>query len=128
MVADDTIAAMQRAALADLPIVWRWVLAAPLAACAVLALFARPEWASVLAPVFGPWAGWLYGHHECTMATQFAGGSLTLLCGLIAAIVGWCSVRTLRGGPARTVFLSSVAIWVVAWSTLACLSVANSLS
>ncbi|MCK6445287.1 MAG: hypothetical protein L6Q99_02750 [Planctomycetes bacterium] len=119
---------MQRAALADLPVVWRWVLAAPLAACAVLALLARPEFVSVFVPVLGPWAGWLYGHHECTMGTVFVGGSLTLLCGLIAATVGWWRVRTLRVGSARTVFLSSVAIWIVAWSTLACLSVANSLS
>lgn len=45
------------------------VAAVLLAATAGICCLLFSEWRSLAAPALGPWAGVLFGHHECTMAT-----------------------------------------------------------
>jgi hypothetical protein len=95
------------------------LLALPL--CALL----RPELGSALAPAFGPWAGHLYGHSDCTMAHAAPAASLTLAALAGALGVGLALVHR-RGAVLGLAVLS--AIWSLCWSGAALLSVVNTTS
>jgi hypothetical protein len=89
-----------------------------LVACCLL----RPEVRTLAAPLLGPWAGHLYGHRECTMASQMPGWSLA------SAVVGALALGILllgRTPPWRTLAVLLLAVWSFAWSWLALLSVLN---
>jgi hypothetical protein len=87
------------------------------------ALLVHPEPASLLVPLFGPWASVLYGHRECTLAAghpwEIAIGSMAVVG---AAAAAWRRGRILRG-------LAGVllACFLLAWLAAALLSVANTL-
>jgi hypothetical protein len=92
----------------------------PLALAATCALLIRLELVSLLAPLFGPWAGVLYGHHECTLARSVP-LTATLVALGIAALAGAVFLR----GAWRTAFVGAGAVWAVAWELAALLSVVN---
>ena len=91
----------------------------------VTCLLLRPESVSLVAPVLGPWAGVLYGHHECTLATQWPTATYVLVITGVALVIG---ILTLRGRPSHQWVLTGTALWAVAWETTALLSVANTCS
>ena len=82
----------------------------------------RGGWVSLLAPLAGPWAGHLYGHGDCTMASVLPATSMVaaaaLPLALLVAIKG--RRRALAGLP--------LLLWFVAWSALAWMSAVNSTS
>jgi hypothetical protein len=98
-----------------------FALGAPLLIGAVWCALMRPQASSLLAPVLGPWAGTLFGHAECTLASvapawswiSVAGGLLTLAAAL------WSR------GRFHPLTLSMGALWSLSWSATAVLSVAN---
>jgi hypothetical protein len=103
---------------ADVPRGWRIAWVAPLAVSAVWCVLLQPESVSPVAPLLGPWAGRLYGHEECTMATALPGWSLgTVTAGVVLLIV----YPGLRPNVARL----ALAGWIFAWSALATMSVVN---
>ena len=88
----------------------------------VMCLLLRPESVSLVAPVLGPWAGVLYGHHGCTLATQWPAATLVLVITGVVLLIG---VLTLRGRPGYPWVLAGTALWALAWEAAALLSVAN---
>ena len=87
-------------------------------------LIARPTPASVLAPVLGPWCGYLFGHEHCTMARVLPVLSWGALVGLLLAGAGLVLSRRTSVRPLASAALGSM---LLAWCTLTVLSVANSL-
>jgi len=100
----------------------------PLALASLPAALLRPELRSVAAPLLGPFAGELYGHGECTLAsvasTWSALGAVLLLLALIASWRWHASPRTLL----RRASHALLALATGHWALLALLSVANTLS
>lgn len=85
-------------------------------------LLMRPEAGSLLAPAFGPWAGLLYGHRDCTFASFAPVAAFALLAlgaGSLVALV------RLRPGARRAVALWVMGLWSVAWELTALVSVLN---
>jgi len=103
-----------------------WILGVglPLGVVEVMSLFMRPEPGSVLAPLFGPWAGLLYGHSDCTMGNQAPVASVVLLVLGGAALAG--AARAERRGVFASLMSLSVAS-CVCWGLAALLSIANTL-
>ena len=98
-------------------------LALPLACAVVLCILIRPEIQSILVPAWGPWAGWLYGHSDCTMASQWpVPVTAALTVGGIACLVVLCRK------PARAARLSAAGVWALAWEFAAITSVLNTTS
>lgn len=89
---------------------------------ALLCLLVRPEWASLLAPFAGPWAGRLYGHVSCTMASVYPTASWVTAAFLpVAMAVAWVGRR-------YAVAILPLLVWCLAWAALAWVSVVNSTS
>jgi hypothetical protein len=103
---------------------WRVAIAAPFAACLALCVAARPEPASLLAPLLGPWAGRVYGHAECTLAASWPAGSVALLA---LGLAGVGLAAFVRGALARRVLGGLLIAWSALWSLLAAGSLANTL-
>ena len=97
----------------------------PLILALLLCLLMRPEPGSVLAPAFGPWAGLLYGHSECTMASVFPAVAIALLALGVACLLG---IRGRLPGVGRALALWATGLWAVAWEFTALLSVVNTTS
>ncbi|MCC6406936.1 MAG: hypothetical protein IT453_07210 [Planctomycetes bacterium] len=104
---------------------WNVAIAAPLAVCALWSLLLRPELVSLAAPPLGPWAGYLYGHHDCTLAAQSQAASIAgaVLGGLL--LVAYARVRS---RTARVSLSLVLVLWSCAWATAAALSVLNTTS
>jgi hypothetical protein len=101
---------------------WRIAWLVPFA-LGVLPCFAlQREPASLIAPLFGPWAGLLYGHRECTMASQIPIPTLATSIAGVALVAGYL---WLRPGAARTALATALIAWALAWTILATLSVLN---
>ena len=100
---------------------WPWLLCI-YAIAALLALLVRPAWASLLAPLAGPWAGHLYGHADCTLASLNPGASLIAL-GVLPVVIAVALV-----GRRRVAAGVPLLLWSLAWSGLAWLSAVNSTS
>ncbi len=99
--------------------------AIPLGLTVMLSMLMRPEAGSLLAPAFGPWAGLLYGHSDCTMASVFPVVAFALVA---LGAVSILAVRRLNRGRARSVALWVTGLWAVAWEIMALLSVVNTTS
>ena len=97
----------------------------PLVAAGVLALLMRPEVNSLLAPLFGPWAGWLYGHSDCTLGNQAPGAAGGMVLLGIGALVGLVRVQT---GVWHLLTVVVACTWTVGWELSALASIANTLS
>jgi hypothetical protein len=97
----------------------------PAAVGTTSSLLLRPEWATLAAPVLGPWAGVPLGHDECTMARALPGWSLGSI-GLGLLALG--STLLLRSPRWRPVAITLLGAWSSAWSGLALLSVLNTCS
>lgn len=82
----------------------------------------RPEVGSVIAPVFGPWAGHVYGHSDCTIASNAPGFSVALVALGAGSLVG---VWLMRGRRGRSAVVAVAALWAVVWEIAALLSVLN---
>lgn len=104
---------------------WRIAWLVPLVVCLAWSLLMRPEFASLGAPLFGPWAGYLYGHRECTLATVLPGWSFTLLGGGALALVAYPRARA---AVPRILLATWIVAWSLAWSAFGVLSVLNSTS
>ena len=94
----------------------------PAALAAFWCLLMQPEAQSVVAPLFGPWAGHLYGHDDCTLASaapSLAWGGIAFV-GL-ALFVVWRA-------PHRAVEWICAVLGSLVWSAMAALSVANTTS
>jgi hypothetical protein len=91
----------------------------------LMCLLLRREAASLVAPILGPWAGVLYGHHGCTLATQWPTATWVLVITGAALVI---CVLGLRGRPGYPWVLTGTALWAAAWETTALLSVANTCS
>ncbi len=101
---------------------WRIALLVPPALALACSLYAQPERISFAAPLLGPWAGYLYGHRDCTMAVQYPSLSVAVpVLGILALAV---STR-IRPGPARVAVSVLLVTLSFAWSALAAMSVAN---
>jgi hypothetical protein len=95
--------------------------AVPLLLAALWALLMRPEALSLLAGLGGPWAGQLYGHADCTMATVAPGPSAGVSAlAALALLVAWRAPGRASTGLALVASL--------AWSLTALASVANTLA
>ncbi len=103
---------------------WTFLMLAPLASVTMFALVAKREWAGLLVPVLGPWAGRAFGHAECTMGRAMPEASLGLCVLGAAALLG---LLLARGEAARRCLAGLAVLWSLAWSALALLSVANTL-
>ena len=102
-------------------------IAALVVALSVLATIAvafggAPSIVALAVPLFGPWAGMLYGHWDCTMAHQLPGWTLALCLALIAWVAALVRVRNRAG---RIAAGSAAVLWVIAWELLALISVVN---
>ncbi len=97
-----------------------------LAECATLALclVTRPSPASLLAPVLGPWAGYAYGHAECTLGRVLPLASFGALLALLLAGVALFATRGSHRRPFAVVYL---ALALIVWCGMTVLSVVNSL-
>jgi hypothetical protein len=118
---DATQAGPERARSRRTRMLGRVLLALPAVVVLVWCVLLRPEPASLLAPLLGPWAGVLYGHWECTLASahpwRIAAGSA----GVIAAVaLGWRRPGLVRGLAGVLLVCSGLA-----WLAAALLSVAN---
>ena len=80
---------------------------------AALAVIFHPRPASVLVPIAGPWAGELFGHHGCTMATA------SPLASVVGLGVGAILLATLAVRPANRVARVAVVPWWLAWAFFA---------
>lgn len=80
---------------------------------------------SLLAPVLGPWAGVLYGHHDCTLGNLQPLASWTLLGALPLAAASLYFGRDTR---ARPFALLALVLVIALWSAFALLSVLNTTS
>jgi len=85
----------------------------------------RPELASAVGPLLGPWAGVAYGHGECSMASVKPLASAVVTAFGLVAGAGLFLAR--RRGP-QTLALLVAAVWGLAWVGMAGYSVANTLS
>jgi hypothetical protein len=109
----------------------RWALVRNLAlwgppiACATWSTLVQPEVVSLVAPLCGPWAGYLFGHRECTFANVAPEWSWCLAVLGAAVIVVRLSVRS---EVARRVAAWALVPWAALWTVTAALSVANTLS
>lgn len=116
---------MLHAAISAVPTGWRIALAVPLVLAAAFCCLAQPEFVSIVAPFTGPWAGWLYGHQECTLGAAMPGLSLTLLAGGVLGLLAWFAFAPLRAGAHGTVCRTTAVIWTFVWAVCAAMSVAN---
>jgi hypothetical protein len=100
------------------------VLAVPLALAALACLALEPSARALLAPLAGPWAGHLYGHDECTLASVAPRLSLASAGAVLAGILALTRLR----GVARGGALAFTGLALALWCALACLSVLNTRS
>lgn len=91
---------------------------ATLALCFAL----EPTPRSALAPVLGPWAGLLFGHAECTLASVSP-----LLSGMVTGLLLLSGLGLVlgRARPARPLALLAFVLALGAWCALAALSIVN---
>lgn len=101
---------------------------APFFFCALVACAARPEPLSVLAPLFGPFAGSLLGHSDCTLATVAPMWSAVGALVLIAALLASARLHASPYATRRRMSHAALALAALHWSLLAVLSIANTLS
>lgn len=107
----------------------RWILGLsgllPLAGTIVLSFLMRGEAGALLTPVFGPWAGLLFGHSDCTLGNVAPLPSLALAAfGALSLAGAWLR----RGRRGQAALLVCVLTWAAGWDLAALLSVANTLS
>lgn len=107
----------------------------PLAAVALPAalacagcLLVRPEPASLLAPLLGPWAGISYGHSECTLGNLAQLWSWIGTAAFAIACVAACLTRRSERAWARHVATAALALAALDWFALAWLSTVNTTS
>jgi hypothetical protein len=79
---------------------------------------------SLLVPVFGPWAGMLYGHSNCTMGNQMPVASIALC--VVGALALSATLLTWRRAAFPFV-AGATMLWAVAWQLMALASVLNTL-
>jgi hypothetical protein len=101
------------------------LVAVPLVLATVWSLLLRPELVSLLAPLFGPWAGHLYGHQECTLAS--ATPEVTIAAVALGALA-LASLALARGRVPRLLAWALAGAWTILWTGMAVLSVLNTLS
>lgn len=101
---------------------------APFFFCTLMACAARPEPLSAVAPVFGPFAGWLFGHSDCTMATVAPVWSGLGAFALIAALLASARFHASQHRTRRRLSHAALALAAIHWALLAALSIANTLS
>lgn len=100
---------------------WRTrVLTGVYALAALAALSVRAEVASILAPIAGPWAGHLYGHADCTMASALP------ITSLVVALLFPLALATALIWRRMILAAIPLVVWSAAWSALAWLSAVNS--
>ena len=114
---------MNRGAKASL-----WCAAVPLALSCALAMLLRPEPGSLVAPLLGPFAGRLYGHGDCTLATVASGWSALGGVALALAISSSWRWHSSPRTSLRRASHASLALATSHWALLALLSLANTLS
>lgn len=103
-------------------------IAIPYGLAAILCLLMHPEVGSLLAPLLGPWAGNVYGHHDCTMANLSpvpSGVATGLLAVALATTRALRSTTSLRARVASHAFL---ALATTLWVLFALFSTVNTLS
>ncbi|MEM7205019.1 MAG: hypothetical protein AAF628_32495 [Planctomycetota bacterium] len=98
------------------------VLAAIFVPIQALAFFGTGSGLALLGPIFGPWAGLLVGHYECTMGTVRPAASITLAV-IAGPILGTAWLA--RPPLVRNVMLGATALWAAAWCSFAVLSFIN---
>lgn len=82
----------------------------------------RPDVPTLITPLLGPWAGYLYGHEECTMASampQWSWAAAAL------GVVGIATAKLVRTRFGRWIAVALLSAWSLVWSGLALLSVLN---
>lgn len=96
-----------------------------IAATAAFCCLLQSEWPSVAAPFWGPWAGMLHGHRDCTMATVMPTAS-RVVAGFLA--VAALAIPLTRRSPHSLVRSGAALLFVVAlgaWCLGAVLSFVN---
>lgn len=102
-------------------------IAIPYGLAAILCLLMHPEVGSLLAPLLGPWAGNVYGHHDCTMANQIPVPS-AIVAGLLAAALATSRfLRSSTSRPARVASHAFLAFAATSWFLFALVSTVNTL-
>jgi hypothetical protein len=96
----------------------------PLALGLVLSFALRREPSALVAPLLGPWAGLVFGHHECTMAVALPAWSAAACASGVAVLA---AAVLLRRGGARGLIPFVATLWALLWVGLALLSVLNTL-
>ena len=102
----------------------RFSLGIPLGLTTLLALLMQPGVAAMLAWPFGPWAGLLFGHSDCTLGNQAPAPYAVLA---LVGAVALAGPMLARDQPWRGLTHALVSVWAVAWGGAALLSVANTL-
>jgi hypothetical protein len=84
----------------------------------------QPDWFSPFAPVLGPWAGFLYGHSDCTLANAAPAWAA------VAVALGLCALGAIFVAPTRFHWMriAITANAAAVWSAAAWLSVVNTTS
>ncbi|MBI5431883.1 MAG: hypothetical protein HZA52_03520 [Planctomycetes bacterium] len=104
---------------------WNLAIVAPFVACALWSSLIRPELRSFAAPLFGPWAGYLYGHHDCTLATISQSASVA---SAVFGALAFGAYARVRSRAARMTISLVLLLWSSAWAATAALSVLNTTS
>ena len=104
---------------------WPVAFGTPLVITLVLCLLMQPHPATLAAPLLGPWAGYLIGHGECTVATILPRRSFSMmLSGAILLVGRWREEDEVIGGALSLMLL----LWLCVWCFFAVLSVLNTTS
>ncbi len=106
---------MRSRALLLVPLAFGWL------ACLAL----RPDARSLAAPLFGPWAGYVFGHGDCTMASVMPAWTAVAVTLGVVAIMAFVLPRP-TAVRAASPFV--VLAWASMWVGLAVMSVLNTLA
>ncbi len=84
----------------------------------------QPHWFSPFAPVLGPWAGFLYGHSDCTLANAAPAWAA------VAVALALCALGAIFLAPTRFRWtrIALTANAAAVWCAAAWLSVVNTTS
>lgn len=103
-------------------------LAVPAALAVAGCLLVRPEPASLIAPLLGPWAGLAYGHSDCTLGNQVPAWSWLSGVALVCSVPTAIQLQRSERAAVRRTALATVVLLGFQWFAMAWLSAVNTTS